>query len=81
MLRMYPDSIDVCSGRAKAVRQVSLITPCLALLSSAVTTAGVWIERSRSRCVLATLNDEQLRDIGLTRADVRDEIAKPFWLL
>ncbi len=38
-----------------------------------------WIERSRQRRQLAVLNDAALKDIGLTRADVRMEIEKPFW--
>ena len=33
----------------------------------------------RSRQDLAHLGDEQLRDIGLTREDVADEIARPIW--
>lgn len=33
----------------------------------------------RSRLDLAGLSDEQLRDIGLTRDQVADEIARPIW--
>lgn len=40
-----------------------------------------WSARSRQRRTLASLNDTALRDIGLTRDDVRREIAKPFWQL
>jgi len=36
-------------------------------------------ERARQRRALARLNDFDLRDIGLTRQDVEDETAKPFW--
>ncbi len=38
-----------------------------------------WMNRSRQRHDLAKLNDDALHDIGLTRADVRREISKPFW--
>ena len=38
-----------------------------------------WNTRGRQRHDLANLNDDALRDIGLTRADVRREISKPFW--
>ncbi len=38
-----------------------------------------WIERSRQRRQLAELSDAALRDIGLSRLDVRTEIEKPFW--
>jgi uncharacterized protein YjiS (DUF1127 family) len=38
-----------------------------------------WAERGRQRRQLAGLNDYMLRDIGLTRSDVAEEIRKPFW--
>ncbi|MGI9507741.1 MAG: DUF1127 domain-containing protein [Geminicoccaceae bacterium] len=38
-----------------------------------------WVERSRQRRQLAQLNEYALRDIGLTSADVRTEVEKPFW--
>jgi uncharacterized protein YjiS (DUF1127 family) len=44
-----------------------------------VATAVLWLERGRSRHVLGTLDDHQLRDIGVTRAEARLESAKPFW--
>jgi uncharacterized protein YjiS (DUF1127 family) len=37
------------------------------------------MERSRQRRALESLSEEQLRDIGLSRADVAGETAKPFW--
>ena len=37
------------------------------------------MERSRQRRALASLNDDQLRDIGLSRSDVAGETEKPFW--
>jgi len=33
----------------------------------------------RERRVLQSLDDAALKDIGLTRADVEGELAKPFW--
>ena len=47
----------------------------------AVHRLGVWIERSRQRRQLAELDDATLKDIGLTRADVRIEADKPFWVV
>ena len=41
-----------------------------------------WIDRSRQRRQLgemADLNDNLLRDIGLTREEARREAEKPFW--
>jgi uncharacterized protein YjiS (DUF1127 family) len=40
-----------------------------------------WQERSRQRRHLATLDDNMLRDIGLSRADVDRETHKHFWHL
>ena len=41
--------------------------------------ALTWAERSRQRRQLATFDDHMLRDIGVSRADVMAETAKPFW--
>ena len=38
-----------------------------------------WRERTRSRSQLLRLDDAQLKDIGISRADVDREAMKPFW--
>ncbi len=38
-----------------------------------------WMERRRQRRALDSLDDALLRDVGLTREDVRCETEKPFW--
>jgi len=38
-----------------------------------------WLERVRQRRHLGQLSDHMLKDIGLSRADVESETAKPFW--
>jgi len=38
-----------------------------------------WLERARQRRHLGELDDRLLRDIGLSRAEVENEIARPFW--
>ena len=40
---------------------------------------AAWVERTRQRNALAGLDDQQLRDIGITRVDVARECDKPFW--
>lgn len=40
-----------------------------------------WAERRRQRRALETLDDNMLHDIGLSRADVESEAAKPFWMI
>lgn len=39
----------------------------------------MWLHRAYSRNELRTLSDRDLRDIGVTRIDARQEYAKPFW--
>ena len=38
-----------------------------------------WIERARQRQALAGLDDQMLRDIGITRVEAARECDKPFW--
>lgn len=38
-----------------------------------------WRARARGRADLATLNADQLRDIGVTAHEAGVEAAKPFW--
>lgn len=37
------------------------------------------VERRRQRRALSALDEHQLKDIGLSRGDVEQEITKPFW--
>jgi len=39
-----------------------------------------WRQRAYSRRELEELDDSTLRDIGITRCDVRREMDKPFWV-
>jgi uncharacterized protein YjiS (DUF1127 family) len=55
--------------------------PAAPLTSLAMVVEGVlgWFERTRQRRQLSELSDHMLKDIGLSRADVEAEVAKPFW--
>ena len=79
MLRTYPNPIGVSSHQSKATPQLLQAGHWLTRFRDVAAMARAWRERSRSRHALATLDDCHLRDIGLTRADVRHESAKPFW--
>ena len=57
------------SGRSLASAS---LRRCAALL-------GKWDARMRERAFLATLNDVQLRDMGLSSTDRWREVNKPFW--
>lgn len=39
----------------------------------------LWQQRAQQRYHLQQLNEAMLKDIGLTRADIESEVAKPFW--
>ena len=52
-----------------------------ALARQAVELLMTWHERARQRRQLQGLSDSMLRDLGLGRADVEAEAAKPFWRL
>ena len=41
--------------------------------------AETWLDRHAQRLELAELDDHMLHDVGLSRADVEREVAKPFW--
>jgi uncharacterized protein YjiS (DUF1127 family) len=38
-----------------------------------------WCERSRVRRQLAVMNERELQDMGICRADIAEEIGRPFW--
>ncbi|WP_440810876.1 DUF1127 domain-containing protein [Pseudomonas syringae] len=38
-----------------------------------------WLELHRQRRYLAQMSDGTLKDLGLSRADIQQEIERPFW--
>jgi uncharacterized protein YjiS (DUF1127 family) len=49
-------------------------------VATVFSTIALWWQRGRSRSVLATLDDQGLHDIGISRADAQVESEKPFWM-
>jgi uncharacterized protein YjiS (DUF1127 family) len=39
----------------------------------------IWWRRMEDRQTLATMDDQSLHDIGITRCDAMNEANKPFW--
>ncbi len=53
----------------------AVIDPATRLL----TLLKLWINRSKQRKQLATLDERFLKDVGISKVDANQEIAKPFW--
>lgn len=49
------------------------------LFTRVIETLLLWQTRAMQRRRLQELDDRLLRDVGLSRADVEHEAAKPFW--
>lgn len=47
--------------------------------SAAVHQVARWVQLARQRRQLASLSDEALHDLGLSRADTLQEVERPFW--
>ena len=66
-------------GHRQAVSAASLWARAGTAAGEALTRLLVWHDRVRERRALLGLNDLQLRDIGISRADAGSEGEKPFW--
>ena len=67
----------VAESVSRLARQASLgLTACSIRVSDAV---QLWRERNRQRRALQSLNDDMLKDIGVSRCDVYRESSKSFW--
>ncbi|OJF93375.1 DUF1127 domain-containing protein [Pararhizobium antarcticum] len=71
----------VQSGEDRVVR--SSTRDSWRLLTGAIAAAWRWFQirrdKARSRLDLAELSDSQLDDIGVTRAEARQESCRSFW--
>jgi uncharacterized protein YjiS (DUF1127 family) len=49
------------------------------MLTSLIRTLEIWLVRRDGRQELSSLDDQQLKDVGISREDVLREVSKPFW--
>jgi uncharacterized protein YjiS (DUF1127 family) len=49
------------------------------VLASLIRTLEIWLIRRDGRQELSSLDDQQLKDVGISREDVLREVSKPFW--
>lgn len=64
---------------ASAVRGAHILTPMVLLTTIANAIVG-WADRANQRRALAEMDSYQLRDLGISRTDARQEANKPFWV-
>ncbi len=57
-----------------AARSPSLVPP-----KDGIAWPGLWLRRHRHRRALASLDPDQIREVGLDPFVIRDEILKPLW--
>jgi uncharacterized protein YjiS (DUF1127 family) len=65
--------VALATATERLLRRLSVVRQRVAA------TLSRWAARERSRRELEQMSEHMLRDIGLTRADVQREAAKPFW--
>lgn len=81
MLEPYPSAQFYLPGPAERVgRAIDNVLRAMASGGAAAFfTLIQWQRMARRRADLAILSDAQLKDIGLTRADIGAELRRPFW--
>lgn len=69
------------AGNVVARENVRRLPPITvgSVLAALLDRAEDWIDLRGQRRALAELTESQLKDVGLTAADVARETAKPFW--
>ena len=80
MIRTANDRQDSSVGSdMHSDRRVALAGLVIGLAFNALSTVRTWRERARSRRELAARSPHELQDIGVCRADIAEEVSKPFW--
>jgi uncharacterized protein YjiS (DUF1127 family) len=67
------------SARLRPKSRESVINPLLNFFHGARNAYALAIERSKQRRQLLEMDDRQLKDIGITRAEAELEGRKPMW--
>ncbi len=67
----YSDQIAFNMSRA--------VSRAMANIGHVAATLSLWRSRRRERQALRKLEDHQLSDIGITKAEALEEANKPFW--
>ena len=71
---IWSDTASVIGGITVALG--ALAAQCVLVV---LQTAFIWQQRAHDRHQLATLDDQMMADMGISRADIDCEMRKPFW--
>ena len=79
---MSTDTMNYATRTATALDRASatLVGHTFAAVRTITAAMLAWQERVRNRRELAELDDRTLADVGLTRADIDEQVARPFWI-
>ncbi len=66
-------------GQSESVTEEKVTGHALHSVSDLLHKFSRWYELHRERELLASLSDDALKDIGVSRADVEHESIRPFW--
>ncbi len=77
---MSSDTMNYATRSATGLHRLpaALSARTFAVMKKMVAAALAWQDRARDRRALAELDDRTLADVGLTRADVARQMARPF---
>ncbi|AJJ61985.1 DUF1127 domain-containing protein [Yersinia aldovae] len=78
MNNMIEDQIDECCLSATRVTEKRR-NIFISLWLKAYRYGYQWNERRKTANTLARLNTDQLKDIGLSRDDIKRDYSRPFW--
>lgn len=78
MNNVIEDQIDGCCSSAKRTTK-NHPNIFIRLWLKAYRYVQQWNERRKAANVMARLNSDQLKDIGLSREDIKRDYSRPFW--
>ncbi len=79
MLKIYSATADAAMASRRGLPGLLDAQSWRNRFEATMATVRLWSRRRRTRPSLAELDDYMLRDIGLTRAEARQESSIPFW--
>ncbi len=82
MIKSYSNPVHSTSAMMLQKRPVALFKSTSVsdhIWKNIISTLRIWAQRTRQRRQLMELDDQHLKDIGVSRVDALQEYHKPFW--